>query len=541
VRRLLLVCALVMLTASGCFVVPDARAEDRRVFTPTPRTTATFDGDVIPQSEPVERDGVTLQTTVFRRPAPADRPDWTYPVIVVMGNGFDNPVSAQSPEAPGYYAYNDHCTEGQCLVGDFTRYGYAVVFASMRGSGRSGGCFDYWGPQDAADFRAVVRHYADADLGGWRTGRVGAWGGSAEAMVAVDGATADDGLPLPLSTMVLMSATSALRNTYEFDGVWYPSAPEAPLVYTAIMSAPSDPTYPMASAPEPVDPAADAGRVAGNAPCHARDVAAAVPGNSDSSFWSERDYVRGVGNVQASVLYVQGFTDTTVLPINIDGWYDELPGFKRAILGQLGHGLPWRDPATASYPWFETFHAWFDSELLGVDSSVHGWPAVQVQDEQLGWRTARSAAGIGADHDYVVGGDVARSFSESSSATIDLPDVTGPHLAGQIHLDVPVTISAAPANVALDVQEVDASGAVQRTLVRGYRAVTSPTDRLRIRTHYFDVTLQPGHHVQLVLRGAPRTGETDMAPTGSGYVATITGPGIVTIPSAVGTPLEIAR
>ena len=61
------------------------------------------------------------------------------------------------------------------LTGYFAPRGYAVVMVDLRGTGRSQGCLDHLGPNDAKDIRAIVEWAAEQP---WSNGRVGITGHS---------------------------------------------------------------------------------------------------------------------------------------------------------------------------------------------------------------------------------------------------------------------------------------------------------------------------------------------------------------------------
>ena len=61
------------------------------------------------------------------------------------------------------------------LTGYFAQRGYAVVMVDLRGTGRSSGCLDHLGPNDAADLKAIVEWAADQP---WSNGKVGMTGHS---------------------------------------------------------------------------------------------------------------------------------------------------------------------------------------------------------------------------------------------------------------------------------------------------------------------------------------------------------------------------
>ena len=61
------------------------------------------------------------------------------------------------------------------LTGYFPQRGYAVAMMDLRGTGRSTGCLDHLGPNDARDLKTVIETLADAE---WSNGRIGMTGHS---------------------------------------------------------------------------------------------------------------------------------------------------------------------------------------------------------------------------------------------------------------------------------------------------------------------------------------------------------------------------
>ncbi|MBW3665681.1 MAG: CocE/NonD family hydrolase [Actinobacteria bacterium] len=77
---------------------------------------------------------------------------------------------------------------------ELVRQGYVAAFFDVRGTGGSGGCFDFFSPELQRDQEALVDWLASPSQG-WSNGRVGMGGNSAPAFTALAGAVqAPDGL-----------------------------------------------------------------------------------------------------------------------------------------------------------------------------------------------------------------------------------------------------------------------------------------------------------------------------------------------------------
>lgn len=436
-------------------------------------------------------DGVQLHARVYRPDTSTD-PDWKTPVILVHSPYYGTDAS------PG--------TRSMDLVDRYTPKGYTVVLSSVRGTGESSGCLEQDGPNQAKDFATLVEHFAAQP---WTNGKVGSYGKS------YDGETQNAGAvlrPDGLETMVVVAGISSLYDVGYFDGV--------PLTLAGLTaSAGYASTGPLVVPTERT-------RYIQRVTCYAD-----VYGNSadlsgdETPFWAERNFRYGVEDVDASVLYVQGLSDFTVNPLDIDGWYDELPGFKRAIFGQWAHFYPYDAPASvARDDWYQTVDAWFDHELLGLDTGIEAWPPVQVQDEANAWRAVRSFRGMGVEQNLPLGpsalgtagpAGATRTYTERTSVSWDgpvLPD--GAHLSGQAFLDATIALDRDDAHLAVTLQEVRANNTT-RTLTRGYLSVQHQEDPnrghavtpghpvpYRVRTYPFDKTLAPGSRLRLLVGGS---------------------------------------
>lgn len=462
-------------------------------------------------------DGVKLAARIYR-PDTSSEPDWKTPVILVHSPYYGN---AANPT-----------TRSMDLVDRYTPKGYTVVLSSVRGTGNSGGCLEQDGPNQAKDFKTLVEHFAAQP---WSNGKVASYGKSYDAETQNAGAVLR---PDGLETMITVAGISSLYDVGYFDGVpltlgglaasaGYASTGLGVTTSSPFVFMPDDPTrYPQRPG------------------CYPDVYANSLEASGDETpFWAERNFRYGVENVEASVLYVHGLNDFTVNPLAIDGWYDELPTFKRAIFGQWGHFYPYDGTGSAAQynrdDWYDTVHAWLDHELLGLDTGVGSWPPVQVQDQANGWRAVSSFQGMGVERSLPLGSDglggaaapgTSRTYAETGSVSWDGPVLDAPlHLSGQAFLDVTLAIDQPDAHLAVTLQEVPESGTA-RTLTRGYLSVQHQEDPnrghavtpghpvpYRVRTYPFDKTLAEGSRLRLVLGG--RDGSS--RPAGSGYNGTV--------------------
>ena len=490
-------------------------------FAPKGLTTDRFPVVTTPVRTDVKaHDGIDLHARVYRPDTSSD-PGWRTPVILVHSPYYDGALLGDEQRSLDIVEY-------------FTPKGYTVVLSDLRGTGNSGGCGEQDGPNQARDFATLVEHFAAQP---WSNGKVGSYGKSYDAESQHAGAVL---APKGLETMVSVAGISGLYDVAYFDGV--------PLRGNGVLSAaayelydldlPSDATY--------------LPRHSGRHVCQPANFAnGADPRGDMTQYWAEREFRTGVGNVTASTLYVMGLNDFTVAPIAIDGWFDELPTFKRAVFGQWNHKYPYdAAAAVARDDWYDMVHAWLDAELLGLDTGIESWPAVQVQSERNVWRAVDSFAGMGTARDYRLSGATLNpqadttpttvTFAEDSNGLWETEPLTEDlHLSGQALLDIVIALDRPDAHFAMTLEEVDPSGDT-RTLTRGYLSamhrdsLTTPSlvplntpITYEIRSYPFDKTVAEGSRVRLVVSGY----DDYTTPALTGYTATVT-EGVVRLPVA---------
>ncbi|MEA2452779.1 MAG: hypothetical protein QOG04_1489 [Actinomycetota bacterium] len=493
------------------------------VFAPKGASQDRFDVVATPKRVKVKaHDGIDLAARVYRPDTSSD-PSWQTPVILVHSPYYDGVTQGDSERSLD-------------IVNYFTPKGYTVVLSAVRGTGDSGGCPEQDGPNQAKDFKTLVEYFAAQP---WSNGLVGSYGKSYDAETQNAGAILR---PDGLKTMVTVAGISSLYDVGYFDGV--PFRGDGLLgaaIYTPYgLDQSSDPT----SAPHNAE----------RNQCQPDNFVNALDLSGDQTpYWADREFRLGVENIEASVLYVEGLNDFTVAPIDIDGWYDELPTFKKAIFGQWAHKYPYDAPDNiARDDWYDTVHAWFDHELLGLDTGIQSWPDVQVQDETNVWHAVSSAAGMGIEQSLPLGNGVL-GHAEAAGTTVTYDERTpfnwtGPvldqplHLSGQAFLDATIAIDRADAHLAVTLQEVPATGNPV-PLTRGYLSVQHTENKnrgmevapnypvpYRVRTYPFDKTLDAGSRLRVVLAGSD--GRT--LPAGNQYTGTVSvdGSSVLRVPVA---------
>ncbi|MFI1206349.1 Xaa-Pro dipeptidyl-peptidase [Streptomyces sp. NPDC020802] len=257
----------------------------------------------------------------------------------------------------------------------FVPRGYAFVGVDLAGTNRSDGCVDVGGRSDVQSAKAVVdwlngrgRGYTSRTgttkaKAGWTNGKTGMIGKSYDGTVANGvAATGVEGL----ETIVPIAAISSWYDYYFAKGApLYDSGPDWLSDYVESPDA--------------------------RARCAAvqQEIVDGAPRTGDwTRFWTERDYVKDVRKVDASVFVIHGTQDLNVRPKHFGQWWDGLAkaGVDRKIwLSQTGHVDPF-DFRRAD--WADTLHRWFDHELLGYDNGVDDEPMADIERAPDQWVTS---------------------------------------------------------------------------------------------------------------------------------------------------------
>ncbi|HET6399496.1 MAG TPA: CocE/NonD family hydrolase C-terminal non-catalytic domain-containing protein, partial [Candidatus Thermoplasmatota archaeon] len=99
-----------------------------------------------------------------------------------------------------------------------------------------------------------------------------------------------------------------------------------------------------------------------------------------TDFYAVRNFSARAHQVQASMLYTQGFEDGNVKPWQLMHFFDAVPSPKKGLFGAWGHHFPPR----SDYRDFEL--AWFDFWLKGIDTGVMEGPTAEVLTNLGTWR-----------------------------------------------------------------------------------------------------------------------------------------------------------
>ena len=254
------------------------------------------------------------------------------------------------------------------MAGYFAPRGYAVVFADLRGTGRSEGCLDHMGPNDQSDAFEIVEWAAKQK---WSNGRVGMTGhsyvGSTPQMAAAQ-------KPPHLVTIVPSAGLAAMYH-HEFQlGVPYYLQWAGPLF-----------AYEQLAVQRHLPPVLSGwGDNFGNgmqyfgcgAPQSAAVTGEAYFSGAETAWHVERDFRKGATNAKIPTFIIHGVNDNAAR-IAASDWFiarNGRPGDK-AWIGQWDHGSGCC-PNRREDHWTLALHAWFDKHLQ--QRNVNTGPAAEI-------------------------------------------------------------------------------------------------------------------------------------------------------------------
>lgn len=259
------------------------------------------------------------------------------------------------PDAPGavptvlihtpYEASLSGTWEDVWAVQEMVPRGYALVIAHARGTGGSGGCNDYYGPQERADGAGWVEWIRDQE---WSDGRVGALGHSYSGGTALILATA---VPEGLEAVAAVAGVTNPYHDLAPGGAWGVGTTTEPASYTLL------------------EAAYDPGEMPAEGACHG----VALPGIGAlgvyDDFFAQRNWTQAAADVEAPVLMVHGQADDNVGFGNLADFFPRLQSTKAALVG------PWDHTAMLDTDGLTTaILAWFHEHLPANGSAAGGLP-----------------------------------------------------------------------------------------------------------------------------------------------------------------------
>lgn len=260
--------------------------------------------------------------------------------------------------------------------------GYAVALFNVRGTGNSGGCFEFFGPNEQKDQARLVEYLASQK---WSNGRVGMMGLSYHGTTPWEAAINN---PPALKTIVVAGLVSDLYTFFHTpQGAGFTIGPAFSVLVAGLVSfAPPAmntnqssgfrhlPVVPGRACPEVVEMFTNlqAGQVS--------DV-------RDEQYWKDRNLIQRFPGITSSVFLTHGFQDNhgSGHQQQEDWVWDSLNAPKRWLEGQWGHEFP---NTAGMTEWHPQMLEWFDFWLKGLGPAPPFAGVVDYQDGLEEWHTS---------------------------------------------------------------------------------------------------------------------------------------------------------
>src|SRR3954447_2273831 len=285
----------------------------------------------------------------------------------------------------------------------FVPRGYAVALMDLHGTRNTSGCQTYGDRDEVYDAVDVIDHLVEQP---WSNGKVGLTGGSYDGTIANGVAVEQPISGKHKGAVTAVIPIRAIDRWYDYhflNGV--PSSDHAGTAaeFTEVFPAADNPN-------SGTDDTLVAAHLAQRKACIATLGAAAAAGyaptyqDADSSFWSERDFLKDVKKSKAAFFLIAGLYDFNVKTVNTGQMWAGLPASapKKLWLENGDHVDPdTPDPAIAKkeghlFPF--TFqgayrvavHRWWAQFLKGIPAGALDTPTVEVQGGDGRWTASRS-------------------------------------------------------------------------------------------------------------------------------------------------------
>jgi predicted acyl esterase len=260
----------------------------------------------------------------------------------------------------------------------FATRGYAVVDMSLRGTGESGGCYEFKNPKDVDDVDQVVDWIADQ---AWSDGDVGMIGRSYDGTAAWAGAASGNE---HLETIVPISGAVDGPHLYYKNGTSETRGFMQPTFYYlyAFGLVADDPTYRVPDYVNTLCPEAAEDWV--------RGPKAGATGDASSDYWRSRDLTDDIlEGYDGSAWVIHGMQDYNVNPSQVVPFTHEMrhEGIETLVwLGQWDHAYPDRvdEHRNIRWDWADRLLEWFDHYLK--QEGEQPYLGVEVEDSLYVWR-----------------------------------------------------------------------------------------------------------------------------------------------------------
>ncbi len=278
---------------------------------------------------------------------------------------------------------------------ELVRRGFAYALFSVRGTGTSGGCFEWGGRNEQRDQAAVVEWLArqpwsagQVGMGGLSYGAYTAWQAAVEAPPALK-TIVTSGLVTDLYTQ--LHSPQGAAEGYASHGLVGNYMLSVGVIPPAGGGVPNGTTRYAPVAGERVCPETSRALM--------DMVASQVSGTRDPAFWNDRRLIDRFDKVKAAVLVAQGFDDRILHGFQESAVWRALPRDlpKRQIEGRWGHAWP----TTESVPgvqldrrwsksdWRSIVYEWLDHFVKGSGPSPEHLGESSYQDTARVWRSSK--------------------------------------------------------------------------------------------------------------------------------------------------------
>ncbi|HVF06728.1 MAG TPA: CocE/NonD family hydrolase [Frankiaceae bacterium] len=398
---------------------------------------------------------------------------------------------------------------------------WAYVQIDVRGFGGSGGCFEYYLPNEASDVKTAVEWAATQK---WSTGKVGMWGKSYDAAQQV---LALGSKPKGLAATVIQAPGLSAYTALWMNGVHYATGRYATTAtYTADDLTPPQNQSTLTSeeyataAAAPVTDAPDS-------PTCRTDAVVGMNVESDraGAFWKGKEPYRAAAGSKVPTLWSHGFWDANTKPVHVDIW-KSLRGPKQAWFGQYTH-LRGHEGGVGREGFLDESFRFLDRYVRGIRPPKAD-PVVTVQSGNGPgrWRAERAwpptdartwtMPVLNGTYRDQPGNNGTGSSGGKGSWSVTKPLAGAAHLAGEVVLNATVTGTVPGVHVVAHLYDIDDSG--QAVLVtRGALATKSlGAQKVRFALYPQDWVFAKGHRIGIVLSGsddawfAPGTSLTDV-------------------------------
>jgi predicted acyl esterase len=291
-----------------------------------------------------------------------------WPVIMEV-----SPYHGTLADREGTRIFPDPTEESQMigLTGYFAPRGYAVVMVDLRGTGRSEGCLDHLGPNDAKDLKTIIEWAAKQS---WSNGKVGLTGHS------YVGSTPSIAAAQNPKGLVTIAPSAGLASMYDHQfqyGVPYNLQWAGPIF-----------AYEQLSVERHLPGEDNAGQDMQYFGCGAANSAAtAGHGQITGQYqqWhADRDWGEGATKADIPIFIIHGVNDNAARIPAAEWFFGRRFGRPddKVWLGQWQHGSGGNAVCGVAHPncrfkqWQYALHAWFDKQLQG--RNVDTGPSVEV-------------------------------------------------------------------------------------------------------------------------------------------------------------------